>query len=604
MKYMFTILLLSVISISCQNNNKSPEFSKQTDDKITYENNVLAAPGSGCMSEDEEAKSDFSVAGMPGLRTPGLSEGQTDLPSIHVFPSESDVRKAIEGAFRTLPTKAKWFKSLVAAKPLRIYSKPDSKSLEIGMIDPQVPIPPVGYIKGKGCKSGWIQVGISAFVCSKNLHKDRREPEVQIFPVVKENDITPGKYAYVRLGGTKWYASRNAVKQGKHAGEMGAGFYVHFKRFTRINGKNYWKTVKNQYVPVENIAAHRPSTHMGVSLDGNMTLPLVFPIAKDSSGKGIAIPVYDRPGGAKVAKTNYHQAVKIYGEKKVAGRKYYRLGRCRWIMARHVAAAFPSPVPPGVRSDEKWLDINLLRQTIVAWEGSRPVFASIISSGKGGHPTKHGVFRVYWKVSETDMKNEVGADEQYLAADVPWTLFFYKGQALHGAYWHDDFGRKKSHGCINLAPKDARFIYEWSTPYAGSSWAYQWSGQNSPGMTVQIRRNDEDRPMVFGYARNFIPEKQLLALDEAYKKKIEAETKQMLAENDDDDKGDSPLSKNAKKNAESTKKQEVTDEDNKTPRRKVAKKKAGRIKTKKATASKRKSTSFKKIRRNSKARLK
>ncbi|MBN2724945.1 MAG: L,D-transpeptidase [Deltaproteobacteria bacterium] len=546
---MLFIFSVTFFATGCKGKKVQISYDQHSDRKIV---SVYTGDGN-CLDTATENSTDYSVKGIPGYAKDQKTEHV--LKPLYKVPGDEEILKAINGAFRRLPTRAKWFKSLAASKPLKIYTAPDSKSVEIGQLEPQIPIPPVGVIKGRGCKGPWIQLGINAFVCSKNLHKSKKLPEVHVLPVVKIDMLTPGKYAYVRIGGAPWYASRSKVKANKPSGELGSGFYVHFKRFTRINGKNYWKTVKNRYVPVDRIAAHRPSRHAGVILDEKISLPLAFPIAKDSSGKGIAIPVYSKPGGSKIATAKYHEAVRIFGDLKHKGRKYYRIGDCRWIMARHVAAAFPTSIPPGVRPDEKWIDINLMRQTLVAWEGKKPIYATIISTGKSGHSTKHGVFRVYWKVSETDMKNEVGADDQYLAADVPWSLFFWKGQALHGAYWHDDFGRKKSHGCVNLAPRDARFIYEWSSPYTGSGWTYRWMGMNSPGITVQVRRNDLDKPMVFGYARNFIPEQQLKIFDDEFKKKIAAETLEMIRENDDDDKGDSPTSKG--KNIKTEKKSDM-----------------------------------------------
>jgi hypothetical protein len=182
-----------------------------------------------------------------------------------------------------------------------------------------------------------------------------------------------------------------------------------------------------------------------------------------------------------------------------------------------------------VRRGEKWLDINLSRQTLVAYVEDRPVYATAISSGKEGYETKAGIFRIYWKVTETDMKNEVGADEQYLASSVPWSMFFWKGQALHGAYWHDDFGTPKSHGCVNLAPQDARYLFDWSSPSIPVGATYLWSGVNRPGLVLQVRSDDADVPMVFGYARSFVPQEQMQAMDSAWEKKLAAQSQEALA---------------------------------------------------------------------------
>jgi len=110
---------------------------------------------------------------------------------------------------------------------------------------------------------------------------------------------------------------------------------------------------------------------------------------------------------------------------------------------------------------------------------------------------------------------------------------------LHAAYWHDDFGRKKSHGCINLAPKDAKYIYDLIKPLNGAEWRYIWAGKNFPGTVVKIRRKDKDEPMVFGYARKFVPKKQMEELDKLWKQKLLNETLKIISK----DKNQSKINK-------------------------------------------------------------
>ena len=106
-------------------------------------------------------------------------------------------------------------------------------------------------------------------------------------------------------------------------------------------------------------------------------------------------------------------------------------------------------------------------QTLVAYEGKkpRPVFATIVSTGKGarGSPTatRLGVHRIWVKLVSTNMGNleNEDADLHYSIEDVPWVQFFDKAIALHAAFWHRDFGHVHSHGCVNLAPRDAEFLF-------------------------------------------------------------------------------------------------------------------------------------------------
>jgi hypothetical protein len=122
-----------------------------------------------------------------------------------------------------------------------------------------------------------------------------------------------------------------------------------------------------------------------------------------------------------------------------------------------------------------------------------------------------------------------------MAESVPWSLFFWKGQALHGTYWHDQFGYPRSHGCVNLSPRDARFLFEWTWPELPDGWIYRWSGDQFPGLLLRIRRKDGDRVRFFGFARKFAPASAVRAREEEYRRKIQAETLEMIQQKNNPD---------------------------------------------------------------------
>ncbi|MGM0596286.1 MAG: L,D-transpeptidase [Myxococcota bacterium] len=523
--------LVLLFQISCGNKSKNNGKDEKIQRKEAKINRIETT--AYCQKAEEEKKHDFSQEKIkPQMWSKEFDiVNELDQPHIHPTPDATEIMDALQGIFRKIPRRGNWYNSLAASKPARIYSRPSRKSLELGRIRPRTRFPTVGYYKGSGCSKGWLRIGLEAYVCTNSFRKSRKMPTTKVFPVVKKGRITPGKYAYVRVGGAKWYPSRSAVKQKKPGGKYPHGFYVHFKRFTRINNKNYWKTIKNRYVPVDRIAGHKPSKYTGVKLGGKLRLPISIVIAKDNKGRNAPINVYDKPGGKKIGSLPARSAVNIFGEKFGNDGAYYRIGKCKWIRSRYVASAFPAPVPPGVKKHEMWIDINLGRQTLVLYHEKKPIFATIISTGRDEHSTKHGIFRIWWKASERDMQNEVG-EEAYLAASVPWSMFFWKGQALHGTYWHNQFGRKKSHGCVNLSARDARYLYELLPPFNGPNWDYIWLGKNNPGPVVQIRRNDEDRPMIFGVAASFITEENLKKMKKLYKKRLKKETLNKIKNSD------------------------------------------------------------------------
>jgi len=121
---------------------------------------------------------------------------------------------------------------------------------------------------------------------------------------------------------------------------------------------------------------------------------------------------------------------------------------------------------PEVPDEEKHIAVDLKAQLVTAFEGEKLVFSQRCSSGAAGTETPKGEFRTYHKGPSIRMTNEGDAIENiYNLPGVPWCTFFTgMGNAFHGAYWHNDYGRPRSHGCVNLPSDAAKFLYRWSRP--------------------------------------------------------------------------------------------------------------------------------------------
>jgi hypothetical protein len=129
------------------------------------------------------------------------------------------------------------------------------------------------------------------------------------------------------------------------------------------------------------------------------------------------------------------------------------------------------------REGRKWIDVSIRLQLLVAYEGKRPVFATLVSTGRGelGDPEKtdatvRGTFMIHAKHVSGTMDGDETAEDAFDLRDVPYIQYFHEGYALHGAYWHDDFGKVRSHGCINIAPADAAWLFEWTDPQVPEGW--------------------------------------------------------------------------------------------------------------------------------------
>ncbi|HOU93382.1 MAG TPA: L,D-transpeptidase, partial [Polyangiaceae bacterium] len=233
--------------------------------------------------------------------------------------------------------------------------------------------------------------------------------------------------------------------------------------------------------------------------------------------------------------------VPLTGQARIkAGERFYQTAKdpTVWLRAADLGVVTrPPTLPPEAERGEKWIDISIAQQTLVLYEGTRPWYATLISSGRDrdGDPkttlsTPKGTFRLRSKhiaaamdsnenstvaggtrasapslsgdaratvarllaaekageaLDEDDRRRlanvKKGRDPEYGITvrrgaanfelrDVPWIQYFAAGYALHGAYWHDVFGVPRSHGCVNLAPIDARIVFLWTDPPVPPGW--------------------------------------------------------------------------------------------------------------------------------------
>jgi lipoprotein-anchoring transpeptidase ErfK/SrfK len=163
-----------------------------------------------------------------------------------------------------------------------------------------------------------------------------------------------------------------------------------------------------------------------------------------------------------------------------------------WFRERDGTVTNPGPPPADLAPNEKWIDVNLKNQTLVAFEGTRAVYATLMSSGKTStdkekdHRTVQGSFRIREKHIAATMDGDVASDGPYSIEDVPWIQYFQGSYALHGAFWHADFGHEHSHGCVNLAPWDARALFGWTEPHLPEGWHGVVATAEDPGTRVIV----------------------------------------------------------------------------------------------------------------------
>ena len=116
-----------------------------------------------------------------------------------------------------------------------------------------------------------------------------------------------------------------------------------------------------------------------------------------------------------------------------------------------------APVTPPVVSGQRWIDIDISSQTLTAYDGNTPIFNTLVSTGLA-FPTPVGTYHILYKLRAQRMTGP-----GYDLPNVPWVMYFTnRGHAIHGAYWHNNFGHPMSHGCINMRPSEAQWLYDFT----------------------------------------------------------------------------------------------------------------------------------------------
>ncbi len=265
------------------------------------------------------------------------------------------------------------------------------------------------------------------------------------------------------------------------------GFVVSVDRAELVTNASFFRTVRGGFVRSDDLVPATLPRMRGVVLGDSWQLPVAFVFrggARRYEQSSADSPVRD------VGTFDRHTPFVVTNERLVRGNKIYVGGEVggRSTVAREPAVRVARLVarPSGVPSRAKWIHVSLSSQTLVAYDGDLPVFVTLVSSGKEGFETPTGVFSIQSKHVSTTMDDEGAADGAYSIEDVPWTMYFSGNFALHGAFWHDTFGSVRSHGCVNLAPADARWLFQWSTPILPQSWHGVFSDRARAGTYVVI----------------------------------------------------------------------------------------------------------------------
>jgi lipoprotein-anchoring transpeptidase ErfK/SrfK len=323
--------------------------------------------------------------------------------------------------------------------------------------------------------------------------------------------------------------------------KTGLSFVGAFDSNDGDNRRKFAIAVDLRLIPASKIKPDTGSAFHGVEITEQMPLPIAWVLNEGTKSYKL---IKGKDEVREADELPKRVIIPLSGMARIkAGRRYYQTRKdpTRWLRADTLGiVAPPETLPEPAAKGEKWIDVSLRQQTLVLYEGKRPVYATLVSTGRDGLgdpkttlSTPQGSFRIRSKHIAAAMDSEensavaggtragsgggsgggeaskstadrvlaaeregkkLSADDQrrllnvkkgrdpeygvtrrrgslgFELRDVPWIQYFASGYALHGAYWHDVFGIPRSHGCINLAPVDARYLFFWTDPPVPDGW--------------------------------------------------------------------------------------------------------------------------------------
>lgn len=399
-----------------------------------------------------------------------------------------------------------------------IYAEPGKLEMRRGSAQPGARLPLYATKRAPGCQGRWLGVGPLAWICSdvaeysadppvapalgtrpwalENADTIRpprpgARPLPPIDPESANDDGLPYRYYFAGRDGASGFSNLANALDDAPDQELEPGFAVAILEERSAHGEKWGRTKKGRWVAMRELSPARPTLFHGKRIDDGK-----LEVAWIVNDKASVYPAakLEKPSGTRVR----FEAVTVYEASGSGASAMVRITPpnepAAWLRAKDVSRPNVAAPPAEVKGEtERWIDVDIAQQSLVAYEGANPVFATIVSTGKGPpgseFATRVGVHRIWVKIFTTKMDNldKDEADRHYALEDVPWVQFFDKAIALHGVFWHRELGHIHSHGCVNLAPIDARWLYSFTSPHLPSGWTAVLPTVIERGTVIRVR---------------------------------------------------------------------------------------------------------------------
>ncbi len=320
-------------------------------------------------------------------------------------------------------------------------------SPEAARAAPADPAPPLSAAQGHPACAGITYATLQTPECDAVM---AAQPYPDVTPVPYDLGVIEGQdFVYFEADIVPLYDAPD----GKEVGTLPAGrsSYVNV-----LQTSGDWVEVRpGRWASLEGAHYAEPSRFTGVLIN-HMEMPFAWAINTHCTSL--------TPGGRRDCRQSgsfrRYDLMNIYATVTVGEWDWHLVGPNQWTVQTNLSIVYPTP--PVVYS-WRWIGVSTYEQNLVAYEGARPVMATLVSTGDMDEErwrTDPGLWKVelFWEVGP--MEGAAGSDDFYALDQVPYHMYFNWREALHGVYWHDNFGYYWSHGCVNLSVSDAKWLWD------------------------------------------------------------------------------------------------------------------------------------------------
>jgi hypothetical protein len=378
-----------------------------------------------------------------------------------------------------------------------VFAKPERRAPLVGHVARGAHIPIRGQVEvpeARGCSASlYYALEPFGYLCANDAKPSDQPPTTEPVFVLEEGSVLPFEYAMVKVPEEElvplWDSVSDIVNYNPPKRMLGRGDSIAIEpKMMRVEGQLYRVSIDGDLVLADHTyKLRRFSLWQGSPIDQQTHLPFGWVTLRKA-------PVFDAPRGNKVDMIKRRERVDIFEEQLVKNMRWLRIGEARFVRAKDINEVRLMPRPEGTGQHPQWIDVDLGEQVLVAYRGATPQYATLVSSGRPPNRTPRGNYPIWTKASSITMNSQPYDDKPYYVHRVPWVLFFQAHNALHGAYWHDRFGWMKSHGCVNLAPKDAHYIFEWVEPKLPPGWTALHFSDLDQSPVVHVRNSLYRKP--------------------------------------------------------------------------------------------------------------